>query len=376
MTRVKYLLLSAICLVCAQAYGQSLLVYHVVGQVSYRVNGVSKPLVMNTKVTAQTSITVPYGGKVELPNVQFDWFFSESNRSNDINTNGVLEALHHFRDVYPSATTLRNASGAFTEADRTLLKQYIDNGRLLITANSTISKFNEFGRFEVAAIPIANTITVGEQNYDICPDPMMFPLTIVKDGPRIYTGFKDVTYPGESRNLRIGLPQIKAIIAKADGKLLVPMTRMEDAENVALENNGKVWISETNDPNMTLTSGQEQYIATVTTATIGKDDATIGIRFNDDAATRLREGYMYELNFSFGKIESTASATCPGEVFINLLVVPEYTTWMPSTATNATWNHDANWLRSSPDEICSTNYARYSGEVRWLAKSSSASGLK
>ena len=302
------------------------------------------------------------GGKVELPNVQFDWFFSESNRSNDINTNGVLEALHHFRDVYPSATNLRSASGAFTEADRTLLKKYIDNGRLLITANSTINKFNEFGRFEVAAIPIANTITVGGQQYDICTDPMMFPLTIVKDGPRIYTGFKDVTYPTESRSLRIGLPQIKAIIANANGKLLVPMTRMEDAESVALENGGKVWISETNDPNMTLTSGQAQHIATVTTATIGKDDATIGIRFNDDAATRLREGYYYELNFSFNKIESTASATCPGEVFINLLVVPEYTTWMPSTATNAMWNHDTNWLRSSPDEICSANYARYSGE--------------
>lgn len=302
------------------------------------------------------------GGKVELPNVQFDWFFSESNCKNDINTNGVLEALHHFRDVYPSATTLGNESGAFTKADRTLLKQYIDNGRLLITANSTISKFNDFGRFEVAAIPIANTITVGGQQYDICTDPMMFPLTIVKDGPRIYTGFKDVTYPDESRNLRIGLPQIKAIIAKADGKLLVPITRMEDAESVTLENDGKVWISETNDPNMTLTSGQAQHIATVTTATIGKNDATIGIRFNDDAATRLREGYMYELNFSFSKIESSASATCPGEVFINLLVVPEYTTWMPSAATNAMWNHDTNWLRSSPDEICSANYARYSGE--------------
>lgn len=302
------------------------------------------------------------GGKVELPNVHFDWFFSESNCKNDINTTGVLEALHHFRDVYPSATTLRSASGVFTEADRTLLNQYIDNGRLLITANSTINKFNEFGRFEVAAIPIANTITVGGQQYDICTDPMMFSLTIVKDGPRIYTGFKDVTYPDESRNLRIGLPQIKAIIAKADGKLLVPMTRMEDAESVTLENGGKVWISETNDPNMTLTSGQAQHIATVTTATIGKNDATIGIRFNDDAATRLREGYMYELNFSFSKIESSASATCPGEVFINLLVVPEYTTWMPSAATNAMWNHDTNWLRSSPDEICSANYDRYSGE--------------
>ena len=51
MTRIKYLLLTAICLVCAQAYGQSLLVYHVLGQVSYRVIGLAQPLVMDTKVT-------------------------------------------------------------------------------------------------------------------------------------------------------------------------------------------------------------------------------------------------------------------------------------------------------------------------------------
>lgn len=303
------------------------------------------------------------GGKVELSNVQFDWFFSENDESNDINTNGVLEALHHFRDVYPNATTLQIAKNSFTAADRALLKQYIDNGRLLISASNTINKFNNFGRFEVAAIPIANTITVGGQQYDICTDPMMFPLVIVKDGPRIYTGFKDVIYPTNDRNLRIGLPQIKAIVAKADGKLLVPMTRMEDAETVTLENNGKVWISETNDPNMTLTNGHDEYIGTVTTATISKDDETIGIRFDDDAASRLREGYWYEINFSFNNNESSSTASCPGEVFINLLVVPEYTTWMPSTATNATWNHDVNWLRSSPDEIYSTNYADY-GEQR------------
>lgn len=302
------------------------------------------------------------GGMVELSNVQFDWFFSENDESNDINTNGVLEALHHFRDVYPNVTTLQSAKNSFTAADRALLKQYIVNGRLLISASNTINKFNNFGRFEVAAIPIANTITVGGQQYDICTDPMMFPLVIVKDGPRIYTGFKDVIYPTNDRNLRIGLPQIKAIVAKADGKLLVPMTRMEDAETVTLENNGKVWISETNDPNMTLTNGHDEYIGTVTTATISKDDETIGIRFDDDAASRLREGYWYEINFSFNNNESSSTASCPGEVFINLLVVPEYTTWMPSTATNATWNHDANWLRSSPDEIYSANYARYSGE--------------
>lgn len=301
------------------------------------------------------------GGKVELPNVKFDWFFSENNKSNDINTNGVREALNHFRDVYPNATTLQSAkNNSFTTADRALLKQYIDNGRLLISASSTISKFTTFGNFEVAAVPIATSITVGGQQYDVCPDPMLFPLRIVKDGPRVYTGFKDVTYPSDDRTLRIGLPQIKAI-ANGNGSLQLPMTSMEDADRVTLENNGKVWIASTNDPQMTLTSGTEQSIGNVTTATINKNDETIGIRFNSNAASRLREGYWYELNFSFNNTESSSTASCPGEVFVKMLVVPEYATWQPSTTTHAAWNSDANWLRSSKAEIYKADYAEYNG---------------
>lgn len=296
------------------------------------------------------------GGKVELPNVKFDWFFSENNKSNDINTNGVREALNHFRDVYPNATTLQSAKNSFTPADRALLKQYIDNGRLLISASSTISKFTTFGNFEVAAVPIATSITVGGQQYDVCPDPMLFPLRIVKDGPRVYTGFKDVTYPSDDRTLRIGLPQIKAI---ANGTLQLPMTSMEDADKVTLENRGKVWIASTNDPQMVLANGNDQFVGTVTSATISKNDETIGIRFNSNAASRLREGYWYELNFSFNNTESSSTASCPGEVFVKMLVVPEYATWQPSTATNSAWNNDANWLRSNKAEIYKADYSEY-----------------
>lgn len=296
------------------------------------------------------------GGKVELPDVKFDWFFSENNKSNDINTNGVREALNHFRDVYPNATTLQSAKNRFTTADHALLKQYIDNGRLLISASSTISKFTTFGNFEVAAVPIATSITVGGQQYDVCPDPMLFPLRIVKDGPRVYTGFKDVTYPSDDRTLRIGLPQIKAI---ANGTLQLPMTSMEDADKVTLENGGKVWIASTNDPQMVLANGNDQFVGTVTSATISKSDETIGIRFNSDAATRLREGYWYELNFSFSNNESSSTASCPGEVFVKMLVVPEYATWQPSTATNSAWNNDANWLRSNKAEIYKADYSEY-----------------
>lgn len=299
------------------------------------------------------------GGKVDLPNVPFDWFFSENNKSNDINTNGVLEALNHFRIVYNKATTLQRASGVFTSADRALLQQYVNNGRLLISASSTISKFSMFGNFEVAAIPIATSVNIGGQQYDVCPDPMMFPLRIVKDGPRVYTGFKDVTYPNDDRTLRIGMPQIKAI-ANGNGKLELPVISMEDADKVMLENSGKVWIASTNDPQMRLASGQDQFAGTVTSSYISKTDQTIGIRFNSDAANRLREGYWYELNFSFSNTVSTSTAACPGEVFIKMLVVPEYVTWQPSTPTNAAWNNDANWTRSSKAELYKADYTDYS----------------
>ncbi len=45
---------------------QNLVAYHVVGNVTYKVSGKNKPLVMNTKVTEQTVVNIPYGGKLEL----------------------------------------------------------------------------------------------------------------------------------------------------------------------------------------------------------------------------------------------------------------------------------------------------------------------
>ncbi len=45
---------------------QNLIAYHVVGNVTYKVGGKSFPLVMNTNVTEQTVINIPYNGKVEL----------------------------------------------------------------------------------------------------------------------------------------------------------------------------------------------------------------------------------------------------------------------------------------------------------------------
>ena len=66
MIKIKYILLCLLCLLALRTGAQSLVAYHVVGKVTYMVNGVSKPLVMSTKVNGNTRVNIPYGGKVEL----------------------------------------------------------------------------------------------------------------------------------------------------------------------------------------------------------------------------------------------------------------------------------------------------------------------
>lgn len=48
------------------AIGQKLQTYHVVGEITYIDNGVSKPLVMKTEISPNTVINIPYGCKVEF----------------------------------------------------------------------------------------------------------------------------------------------------------------------------------------------------------------------------------------------------------------------------------------------------------------------
>lgn len=66
MIKIKYILLCLLCLLALRTGAQSLVAYHVVGKVTYMVNGESKPLVMSTKVNGSTRVNIPYGGKVEF----------------------------------------------------------------------------------------------------------------------------------------------------------------------------------------------------------------------------------------------------------------------------------------------------------------------
>lgn len=307
------------------------------------------------------------GGKVTIDKVKFDWFLSKPNAENELySTTGLLEALHAYRAKYPEYNGL---SPDFRNDNRTqynLLKMYVDSKQLILNASNSMGNrtfaSDEMGLYKIAVIPVQDKATINGQVYEICAAPMLVDLRVVTDGPNINFGFPNVIYPNDARTVRVGLPQIKAI-AEKNGALNLPMTGIERATSVRMRDNEKVFISNTNDPDFNST---KQVIGVVTANTIYRTDNTVGIRFNPNAATILKEGYWYEINFSYDNADGSM-ASCPGETFIKMCIVPEYATWNSSPRTASTnWNDDNNWLRSTKAEIFKDSYADYNTTTAFM----------
>ena len=305
------------------------------------------------------------GGKVTIDKVKFDWFLSKPNAENELYTTaGLLEALHAYRAKYPEYNGL---STAFSSSKHyALLKKYVDSKQLILNASNSMGnrKFEakEMGLYKIAVIPVQAKATINGQVYEICAAPMLVDLRVVTDGPNINFGFPGVIYPNDARTVRVGLPQIKAI-AEKNGALNLPMTGIEGATSVKMRYDAQVSISNTNDPDFNST---KQAIGVVTSNTISRTDNTVGIRFNSNAATILKEGYWYEINFSYDNADGS-TASCPGETFIKMCIVPEYATWNSSPRTASTnWNDDNNWLRSTKAEIFKDSYADYNTTTAFM----------
>lgn len=307
------------------------------------------------------------GGKVTIDKVKFDWFLSKPNAENELySTQGLLEALHDYRAKYPEYNGL---STDFRNDNRTqydLLKKYVDSKQLILNASNSMGNrtfaSDEMGLYKIAVIPVQAKATINGQVYEICAAPMLVDLRVVTDGPNINFGFPGVIYPNDARTVRVGLPQINAIATK-NGALNLPMTGIERATSVRMRDYAKVFISNTNDPSFNST---KQEIGVVTSNTIYNSSKTVGIRFNPNAATILKEGYWYEINFSYDNADGSM-ASCPGETFIKMCIVPEYATWNSSPRTASTnWNDDNNWLRSTKAEIFKDSYTDYNTTTAFM----------
>lgn len=319
------------------------------------------------------------GGSILLNNVKFDWFVGTPDGADNkfSSITGLQEALGKYRAIYKSATSLNAAFQTSNPADYALLKKYIagvdGEGTLVLAVSNTLTgyKFKQVGTYKIAAVPIATSIKQGTVTYEICPDPMYFTIRIVEDGPKLILGFDKVAYPTDDRAVRIGLPQIREMLKKADnGMLILPVADLNNGKDKNIEikfrDESNVFISDTNDPTFNTASTTKQIVGKLKEKTLATGTKTLGLVFDDNVLDILHEGYWYELNFSYELYNSSTTAACPGDLFITLKVVPEYLTWFPSVANklNANWNNDLNWKRSTAAELYDKNYEDY-GEATY-----------
>ena len=311
------------------------------------------------------------GGSILLNNVKFDWFVGTPDGADNkfASISGLQEALGNYRLKFPDATSLNTAFKTSNPDDYALLEKYIagvdGEGTLVLAVSNSLTgyKFKQVGTYKIAAVPIKTSIKQGTVTYEICSDPMYFTIRIVENGPKLILGFDKVVYPTDDRAVRIGLPQIREMLKKADnGMLILPVVELNNGkdENIEIKflDDQKVFISDSNDPTFTST---KQIVGKLKEETLASGKKTLGLVFGDNVLDILHEGYWYELNFSYELHNSTTTAACPGDLFITLKVVPEYLTWFPSVANklNANWNNDLNWKRSTAAELYDKKYEDY-----------------
>lgn len=317
------------------------------------------------------------GGSILLNNVKFDWFVGTNDGADNkfSSITGLQEALRNYRDKYPDATSLNEAfNTSSNHDDYALLKKYIagvdGEGTLVLAVSNSLTeyKFKQVGTYKIAAVPIKTSILQGTVTYEICPNPMYFTIRIVEDGPKLILGFDNVAYPTDDRAVRIGLPQIREMLKKADnGMLILPVADLNNGKDKNIEiqfrDSSNVFVADTNDPTFTST---KQLIGKLKEKTLATGTKTLGLVFDDNVLDILHEGYWYELNFSYELYNSSSTAACPGDLFITLKVVPEYLSWFPTVANklNANWNNDLNWKRSTAAELYDKSYEDY-GEATY-----------
>lgn len=301
------------------------------------------------KIKGQLVTTDPNtGGKITLDGVKFFWYLDGKDEGNKID---------------PSAPA--------------------SNEILIKKKNITLGKEHEIYMLPEGTPNADGYIpyVINGKTYLLCPSAIPVPLRVMKDGPQLNFGFNDVDYPfndgSYEASLRIGLPQLEKLKASKgylkvplhsatmrDGTAITePLTFIDDSRTPAVTSN-KVIVASTNDPlwetklNTQVATLEKEELP----AFDKKTQATLNLKFENDAVTDFHEGYYYVLRFAFEKRAASAGTTnCPGESYLKLKIVPEFITWTPTAdgGMNANWNNDANWHRSSSTELYDKDYTDY-----------------
>lgn len=299
------------------------------------------------KIKGQLTTTDPHnGGKITLNNVNFFWYLDGTAEENKLNTTASNE-ITISKDKLPLGVTHQ----IYMKPDG---KENSD-GYIPYEINGT--------------------------TYLLCTGAIPVDLRVMLDGPKLNFGFNDVDYPfndgSYEASLRIGLPQLEKL-KTSKGYLKVPLHSATMRGGTAItepltfiDDNGtsadastKVYVATTNDPLWEKKLNTQ--VATLENAELPafdkKTQATLNLKFIDDAVADFHEGYYYELRFVYEKRAASAETTnCPGESYLKLKIVPEFITWTPTAdgGMNANWNNDVNWHRSSKQELYDDGYVNY-----------------
>lgn len=310
------------------------------------------------KIKGQLTTTDPYnGGKITLDGVKFIWYIDGTGETNKVDPSApASNEITISKDKLPLGTT----HNIYMKPEGTDNDGYIEY------------------------------TTPNGKKYLLCLSAIPVPLRVMKDGPQLNFGFNDVDYPfndgSYEASLRIGLPQLEKLKASKgylkvplhsatmrDGTAITePLTFIDDSKAPAV-NSKSVIVASTNDPlwekklNQTVATLENEELPAFNKTT----QATLNLKFEDNAVANFHEGYYYVLRFAYEKRAASAATTnCPGESYLKVKIVPEFITWTPTAdgGMNANWNNDDNWHRSSSTELYDDKYTDY------LAYGSSMSG--
>lgn len=299
-------------------------------------------------IKGQLTTTDPYnGGKITLDNVKFFWYVGDPT----VATNKLNETASNEITISNDKLPLGKTHKIYMQPEGTPN----DDGYIPYTINGT--------------------------TYLLCTGAIPVDLRVMKDGPQLNFGFNDVDYPFNDGNyeasLRIGLPQLKKLKASKgylkvplhsatmrDGTAITePLTFIDDSKAPAV-NSKSVIVASTNDPlwekklNTPVATLENEELPAFNKTT----QATLNLKFEDDAVENFHEGYYYVLRFAYEKRAASAGTTyCPGESYLKVKIVPEFITWTPTAdgGMNANWNNDNNWHRSSSTELYDKDYTDY-----------------
>lgn len=222
------------------------------------------------------------GGKITLDNVNYFWYLDGTGEGDKLYTDARNEIT-----IFKKYITLGDTHKIYMKPEGKEVDGYIE-------------------------------CTLNGKKYLLCPAAIPVPLRVMKDGPQLNFGFNDVDYPfndgSYEASLRIGLPQLKKLKASKgylkvplhsatmrDGTAITePLTFIDDSKNPAVKSKSVI-VASTNDPlwekklNTQVATLENEELPAFGKTT----QATLNLKFEDNAVANFHEGYYYVLRFVY-----------------------------------------------------------------------------